>query len=89
MTPVVEFREAVDGDWPQICPFFRAIVAEGHSYAFPDDLSREEARSWWMERPPGRTVVAFVDGEIVGTVPGAFHHPEHGDVGLHVMFRRV
>ena len=24
--------------------------------------------------------------EIVGTVPGAFQHPEHGFVGLHVMF---
>lgn len=23
---------------------------------------------------------------IIGTVPGAFHHPEHGYVGLHVMF---
>ena len=22
---------------------------------------------------------------VVGTVPGAFHHPEHGFVGLHVM----
>ena len=24
--------------------------------------------------------------EIVGTVPGAFLHPEHGYVGLHVMY---
>jgi L-amino acid N-acyltransferase YncA len=24
---------------------------------------------------------------IIGTVPGAFDHPEHGYVGLHVMFR--
>ncbi len=24
---------------------------------------------------------------IVGTVPGAFRHPEHGEVGLHVMYR--
>lgn len=24
--------------------------------------------------------------QVVGTVPGAFHHPEHGYVGLHVMF---
>lgn len=24
--------------------------------------------------------------EIIGTVPGAFDHPEHGPVGLHVMF---
>jgi GNAT superfamily N-acetyltransferase len=23
---------------------------------------------------------------IIGTVPGAFEHPEHGFVGLHVMF---
>lgn len=165
MTPVVQLREATAADWPQIYPFFRAIVAEGHSYAFPEGLSLDEARSWWMERPPGRTVVALVDGkivgsakmgpnrpgrgshiatasfmvdpdrrglgigralgdhlvewaagagyrgiqfnavvetnvgavrlwqslgfEIVGTVPGAFHHPDHGYVGLHVMFRRV
>jgi hypothetical protein len=27
--------------------------------------------------------------DIVGTVPDAFHHPEHGYVGLHVMFRRL
>ncbi len=24
--------------------------------------------------------------DVIGTVPGAFHHPEHGYVGLHVMF---
>jgi GNAT superfamily N-acetyltransferase len=27
--------------------------------------------------------------EIVGTVPDAFHHPERGYVGLHVMHRRL
>jgi GNAT superfamily N-acetyltransferase len=27
--------------------------------------------------------------EVIGTVPEAFRHPEHGLVGLHVMFRRV
>ncbi|MCF2530295.1 GNAT family N-acetyltransferase [Yinghuangia soli] len=27
--------------------------------------------------------------EVVGTVPGAFHHPELGDVGLHVMYQRL
>ena len=24
---------------------------------------------------------------VIGTVPGGFRHPVHGDVGLHVMFR--
>jgi hypothetical protein len=25
--------------------------------------------------------------QIIGTVPASFDHPEHGPVGLHVMFR--
>jgi GNAT superfamily N-acetyltransferase len=26
---------------------------------------------------------------VIGTVPGAFHHPTHGYVGLHVMYRSL
>ena len=164
MTVVFEgvIRDAEPGDWPAIYPFFSRIVAEGRTYAFPEDLSLEQARAWWMESPPGRTVVA-VDGatvlgsakmgpnrpgrgahvatasfmvdplhsgrgvgralgehavgwarasgyrsiqfnavvetneiavrlwlslgfEVLATVPEAFQHPEHGLVGLHVMF---
>ena len=155
-------RDARPEDWPLVQPFFAAIVAAGESYAYPEGLSPEEARSLWMEEPPGRTVVAVEDGVVVGsakmgpnrpgrgshiatasfmvdparagrgvgralgehvvawardagyrgiqfnavvetnvaavrlwqslgfrvlaTVPGAFHHPRHGYVGLHVMF---
>jgi L-amino acid N-acyltransferase YncA len=158
-------RPAVDADWPLIWPFFRSIVEAGQSYAYPEGLTPEEARPWWMERPPGHTVVAtdadvvlgsakvapnrpgrgahvatasfMVDpahasrgvgralGEfviewaraagyramqfnavvetnapavrlwrslgfdIIGTVPEAFDHPDHGLVGLHVMHRRL
>lgn len=155
-------RPATDDDWPSIHPFFSRIVDAGRTYAFPTGLTQDEARPWWMEQPPGRTVVA-VDGErvlgsakmgpnrpgrgshiatasfmvdpdhrvrgvgralgedmitwaraggyagiqfnavvetntaavhlwrslgfaVVGTVPGAFDHPENGPVGLHVMF---
>ena len=55
-------RVADDTDWPQVWPFFSRIVAEETSYAFPDDLTLETARPWWMEPPPGRTVVAVSDG---------------------------
>ena len=117
-------REATDGDWPAVHPFFRAVVDAGHTYAYPEGLSLEDARPLWMEQPPGRTVVA-VDGDtvlgsaktgpnrpgrgshiatasflvapavhlwrslgfqVLATVPGAYDHPEHGYVGLHVMF---
>jgi GNAT superfamily N-acetyltransferase len=158
-------RPAHDGDWPLIHPFFASIVAAGATYAFPERLTLEAARPWWMEQPPGVTVVA-VDGdtvlgsakmgpnrpgrgahvatasfmvdpehrgrgvgralgeyavewarsagyrsmqfnavvetntaavslwkalgfEVLGTVPEAFDHRQHGLVGLHVMFRRL
>ena len=161
----MDIRTATDADWPVIYPFYSVIMAEGRTYTFPEDQSLEEARPWWMEQPPGCTVVA-VEGEIVmgsakmgpnrqgrgshiatasflvdprrrgkgvgralgehvidwsraqgfrgiqfnavvevnepavhlwkslgfeviGTVPEAFDHPEHGLVGLHVMYRRL
>ncbi|MFI5041396.1 MAG: GNAT family N-acetyltransferase [Acidimicrobiales bacterium] len=158
-------RGTDERDWPRIYPFFRSIVAAGETYAYPDNLSMDDARSWWMEDPPGHTVVA-VEGEtvlgsakmgpnrpargshvatasfmvdpvhqgrgvgaelarhviswarsagyrsmqfnavvetntaavhlwqslgfeILCTVPEAFDHPEHGLVGLHVMYQRL
>lgn len=141
------------------------IARDGQTYALPEDQTLDEARSWWMLEPPGRTVVAcdgdviigsakmgpnrpgrgahvatasfMVDPawvgrgvgralglhvidraraegyrsmqfnavvetnsaavglwrslgfEIIGTVPEAFDHPDHGLVGLHVMYRRL
>ena len=162
---MLRIREATEQDWPRIFPFYAAVVADGQTYAFPEGQTLEEARPWWMERPPGRTVVAsdgdvilgsakmgpnrpgrgahvatasfMVDPvhqgrgvgralaehaidwarssgframqfnavvetnqaavhlwqslgfEIVGTAPEAFDHPEHGLVGLHMMFKRL
>jgi GNAT superfamily N-acetyltransferase len=60
----VQIRVAADDDWPAIYPFFRAIVAAGETYAYPEDLSSDEARALWMEPAPVHTVVA-VDGDTV------------------------
>jgi L-amino acid N-acyltransferase YncA len=158
----MEIREATDADWPAIWPIVEATVRAGDTYAYPTDLGRDDAQRLWMAKPPAATVVAVVDGEVlgtarmgpnregpgahigtasfmvspasrgrgvglalatyvvawhrdrgfrgiqfnavvetntaavalwrslgfetIGTVPGAFLHPEHGYVGLHVMF---
>jgi L-amino acid N-acyltransferase YncA len=71
-------REAEGGDWPAIYPFFRGIVAEGHSYAFPENLSLEQARGWWMESPPGRTVVATDDSAVLGSAKMGPNRPGRG-----------
>ncbi len=62
-----DIREADADDWFRIYPFFAAVMAAGQTYAYPDDLSLEEARPWWMEPPPGRTVVATDGDTVVGT----------------------
>jgi GNAT superfamily N-acetyltransferase len=161
----VIIRQATEQDWPLIYPIYAAIMAEGKTYPFPQGQSLGEARPWWMEEPPGQTVVADTDGvvvgsakmganrpgrgshvatasflvdparqgqgigralgeyvldwcrrrgfasiqfnavvesnapavhlwqalgfQIIGTAPASFDHPEHGLVGLHVMFRHL
>lgn len=60
----MEIREATEGDWTMIWPFFSDIVRAGETYAYPRDVTEREGRLLWMEPPPGRTVVA-VDGDVV------------------------
>lgn len=71
-------RDATDDDWPVLWPIVRDVVTAGDSYAYPDDLTSDEARVLWMERPPGRTVVAVVDGSVVGTAKMGPNRPGRG-----------
>ena len=72
-------RAAVAADWPRIWPFFDAIVQEGESYAFPLDLTLESGRGWWMEQPPGATVVLEEDGVLLGSAKMGPNRPGRGD----------
>ena len=60
----MEIREARHEDWSQIWPFFRDIVADGETYAYPDDLTAEQAEALWNLGHRAAAVVA-VDGEQV------------------------
>lgn len=74
----MEIRTAHDGDWPQIWPFFSAIVAAGETYAYPDHLTSDQAADLWMERPPGHVVVA-VDGDtVLGSAKMGPNRPSRG-----------
>lgn len=71
-------RPYAEADWAQIYPFFSVIVADGRTYAYPEGLSSDEARSLWVATPPGATSVAVHDGKVVGSVRMGPNRPGRG-----------
>jgi GNAT superfamily N-acetyltransferase len=74
----VNVCEVQPDDWHQIWPFFRDIVAEGETYAYPDDLTQDQARELWT---PGRhaTTVVAVDGDtVLGAATAGPNRPGRG-----------
>jgi GNAT superfamily N-acetyltransferase len=74
----VIISQATVQDWPLIYPIYAAIMAEGKTYPFPQGQSLDEARPWWMEEPPGQTVVAVSDDVIVGSAKMGANRPGRG-----------
>ncbi len=74
----MDIRLADQGDWPAIFPFFAQIVDEGKTYAFPAGLTEQTAAGWWMERPPGQTVVAVDSDAVVGSAKMGPNRPGRG-----------
>ena len=75
----MHIRTATDDDWPAIFPIYAAVMAEGRTYAFPAGQDLETARPWWMEQPPGRTVVAVAgDGAVLGSAKAGPNRPGRG-----------
>ena len=74
----MEIREATEADWPQIYPFYKRIADEGRTYALPPKETTDEAQTYWLERAPGRTVVATIDRVIVGSAKMGPNRPGRG-----------
>jgi GNAT superfamily N-acetyltransferase len=74
----MEIRDALESDWVNIYPLFRAVVDEGKTYAYPAGLSSDDAKSLWMERPPSRTVVAFDGDFLLATAKMGPNRPGRG-----------
>ena len=62
----MKIREVTQEDFDRIWPIFHEIAAAGETYAYPRDISREEALKLWMHAPR-KTYVIEQDGTILGT----------------------
>lgn len=79
-TANVQIRDAQPADLPVIAPIFREIVADGETYAYPEDLTDAQIAAAWMEPPPARCIVAYAaDGTILGTAKAGPNRPGRGD----------
>jgi len=67
-----------EDDWAQVWPFWREIVAAGETYAYPLDLTSEQARALWTMSPPGQTVVLEDRGTILGSATMGPNRPGRG-----------
>jgi len=82
----VEVRAATDVDWDATFEIFAAVVDEGRTYAYPEGLTSDEARTLWVEHPPARCTVATRDGSVVGCAKMGPNRPGRGS---HVATARV
>ncbi len=79
-------RDATPADLAAIVTVFRDIVADGETYAYPEDLTDEQIAATWMEPPPARCVVAYAadgtdggEGTFLGTAKAGPNRPGRGD----------
>ena len=76
----MNIREATPADFEQIWPIFREIVAAGETYAFPADITREQAFDVWFKNPR-KSYVCEDEGQILGAY---FLKTNQGGPGDHV-----
>jgi ribosomal protein S18 acetylase RimI-like enzyme len=74
----VEIRPLVGDDWDRVFQIFTAVVSEGETYAYPEDLTSEAAKALWVEGPPGHAVVGLRDDVILGTAKYGPNRPARG-----------
>lgn len=65
-------------DWERVFEIFSAVVAEGETYAYAENLASEVAQRLWIEGPPGETIVGLRDNVILGTAKFGPNRPARG-----------
>src|SRR5205814_3917267 len=77
---MIEIREATPADHDQIWNIIREVIAEGDTYVFSPDSSKEKMLAYWCGQDK-RIYVATINGKIVGTFVIKDNQP---DLGSHI-----
>lgn len=82
----VSIRNFAAEDWPAVWRIMQAVVEDGGTYAFDPAMTAEAGRAYWVEAPPGLTVVASVGARILGTARMAPIRPGPGSHVVNASF---
>jgi len=63
----LKIREFAASDWAQVWPIIRDVVRAQDTFPYDPSMTAADARSVWIEEPPGLTVVAADTGRVLGT----------------------
>jgi GNAT superfamily N-acetyltransferase len=74
----VQIRHLEDDDWSQVWPIVRAVVRAADTFTYDPAMTAEQAYDVWVQRPPGRTVVAQDGDAILATAHMNTNRPGPG-----------
>ena len=70
-------REIEPEDWESVWSILQPVFSEGETYAYPPDMSEEQARYEWVEKPE-KTFVVAEGRDILGTYYLKTNQPGQG-----------
>jgi hypothetical protein len=77
---MIEIRKAQSEDQDQVWEIIRQVIAEGDTYVFSPDSSKEKMLAYWFGQDK-HTYVATIDNKVVGTFVIKDNQP---DLGSHI-----
>jgi len=78
---MINIRLFEAGDWPAVWSILEPVFRSGETYAYPPEISRDEAYQAWIEYPLATFVAHEANGPILGTY---FIKPNQPGLGAHV-----
>ncbi|WP_036377319.1 GNAT family N-acetyltransferase [Micromonospora sp. ATCC 39149] len=71
-------REFTDTDWAPVWEIVAEVARAGDTFTYDPAMTAAQAYDVWVERPPGRTVVAVDGDRVLGTAKMGTNRPGPG-----------
>jgi GNAT superfamily N-acetyltransferase len=74
----MQIRDLEDDDWSQVWPIVREVIRAADTFTYDPAMTADQAYDVWVQRAPGRTVVAHDGDTIVATAHMNTNRPGPG-----------